>query len=658
MKSYLRIERLILVGSRKNYSVEFNDGLNIIHGDSDTGKSSILEFIDYLLGGSSIELADEIISSVDYAVLEIVINDEKYTIIRNIFKPNELIEVYNCKFDDVGSYIPKKYAPKFNITSAPDGFFSDFLMDSLNFPKLKLKVSPSQEISRFRRISFRDIIKFCYVDQDNMGSKSLLGLTEWARYAHTKEVFKYIFNLFDADISDIESQISEKTTEFNRLVKKYENVSEFLRDTGYESIASLDMEIDKCDLTIEGLEEKLSDLNGSMKADSEIYNELKAYHSEFNLKIKGLLKKIADVSYKREQYIRLKNDYKNDINKIQAIHTANSKIGQLTNVKCNCPICDNIITISNDDSVFLNSKTEKLDEELNSLLRRVKSIDELIVDLATEGQYLTQERSVLEDDLAKVAEMIDTETKEMITPFLTQRDALVKELADIRNRRGNLVSNLRVRNHQDDILTLQAKLKENLSKLNEQLDRLKKDAPDISGILSSLGDYLNDFLAKINIKNRTGISISPSTYSAIVRNRDYFNITSGGLRTLISMGYVSSLLKYSIVNDINHPRFLLLDTVGKYLGKSTKYKYMSETDSTEDLKEGTSDPQKYEKIFNNLIDISNYAQQKSTPCQIIVVDNDVPEKLAGRLKSITVAQFSSTGDNNLPPGLIDDIIYV
>ncbi|EEZ7234273.1 exonuclease SbcC, partial [Salmonella enterica] len=571
--------------------------------------------------------------------------------------PNELIEVYSCNFDNVGSYIPKKYAPKFNITSAPDGFFSDFLMDSLSFPKLKLKVSPSQEISKFRRISFRDIIKFCYIDQDNMGSKSLLGLTEWARYAHTKEVFKYIFNLFDADISDIESQISEKTTEFNRLVKKYENVSEFLRETGYESIASLDMEIDKCDLTIEDLEDKLRDLNSSMKADSEVYNELKAYHSEFNLKIKGLLKKIADVSYKREQYVRLKNDYKNDINKIQAIHTANSKIGQLTNVKCNCPICDNIITINNDDSVFLNSKTEKLDEELNSLLRRVKSIDELIVNLATEGQSLAQERSVLEDDLAKVAEMIDTEAEEMITPFLTQRDALVKELADIRNRRGNLVSSLRVRNHQDDILTLQAKLKENLSKLSEQLERLKKDAPDISGILSSLGDYLNDFLAKINIKNRTGISISPSTYSAIVRNRDYFNITSGGLRTLISIGYISSLLKYSIVNDINHPRFLLLDTVGKYLGKSTKYKYMSETDSTADLKEGTSDPEKYEQIFNSLIDISNYAQQKSTPCQIIVVDNDVPEKLAGRLKAITVAQFSSTGENNLPPGLIDDISY-
>ncbi|EBO6090763.1 exonuclease SbcC [Salmonella enterica] len=565
--------------------------------------------------------------------------------------------MYSCNFDNVGSYIPKKYAPKFNITSAPDGFFSDFLMDSLSFPKLKLKVSPSQEISKFRRISFRDIIKFCYIDQDNMGSKSLLGLTEWARYAHTKEVFKYIFNLFDADISDIESQISEKTTEFNRLVKKYENVSEFLRETGYESIASLDMEIDKCDLTIEDLEDKLRDLNSSMKADSEVYNELKAYHSEFNLKIKGLLKKIADVSYKREQYVRLKNDYKNDINKIQAIHTANSKIGQLTNVKCNCPICDNIITINNDDSVFLNSKTEKLDEELNSLLRRVKSIDELIVNLATEGQSLAQERSVLEDDLAKVAEMIDTEAEEMITPFLTQRDALVKELADIRNRRGNLVSSLRVRNHQDDILTLQAKLKENLSKLSEQLERLKKDAPDISGILSSLGDYLNDFLAKINIKNRTGISISPSTYSAIVRNRDYFNITSGGLRTLISIGYISSLLKYSIVNDINHPRFLLLDTVGKYLGKSTKYKYMSETDSTADLKEGTSDPEKYEQIFNSLIDISNYAQQKSTPCQIIVVDNDVPEKLAGRLKAITVAQFSSTGENNLPPGLIDDISY-
>ncbi|EFL1607381.1 AAA family ATPase, partial [Escherichia coli] len=72
MKSYLNINSLILVGVRKNYVTTFYKGLNVIYGDSDTGKSSILEFINYLLGASSIDLADEIKTSVNYAALEVV----------------------------------------------------------------------------------------------------------------------------------------------------------------------------------------------------------------------------------------------------------------------------------------------------------------------------------------------------------------------------------------------------------------------------------------------------------------------------------------------------------------------------------------------------------------------------------------------------------
>ncbi|WP_249546584.1 ATP-binding protein [Escherichia coli] len=228
MKSYLRIERLILVGVRKNYIVKFEDGLNIIHGDSDTGKSSILEFINYLLGASKIELADEIISSVNYAALEVIINDSAYTIVRDIYKPQNFIEVYQCPFERREAFISRKYAPNFSNNNAPDGFFSDFLMDALNFPKLKLKVSPTQVTSQFKRLSFRNIIKYSYVNQDDMGSKSLLGMTDWAKYTYTKEVFKYIYNVLDTDISDIEQQISDKRSELNNLRKKYEHVSEFL----------------------------------------------------------------------------------------------------------------------------------------------------------------------------------------------------------------------------------------------------------------------------------------------------------------------------------------------------------------------------------------------------------------------------------------------
>ena len=43
----LYIEKLVVEGSRKSYSVPFQEGINVIFGDSDTGKSGILELIDY-----------------------------------------------------------------------------------------------------------------------------------------------------------------------------------------------------------------------------------------------------------------------------------------------------------------------------------------------------------------------------------------------------------------------------------------------------------------------------------------------------------------------------------------------------------------------------------------------------------------------------------
>lgn len=73
---------------------------------------------------------------------------------------------------------------------------------------------------------------------------------------------------------------------------------------------------------------------------------------------------------------------------------------------------------------------------------------------------------------------------------------------------------------------------------------------------------------------------------------------------------MSSILKSSIDSDINHPRFLMLDTIGKYLGKNLKTKYASDTNIIDDIDEGISDPEKYENIYNALIEITNYAQKK------------------------------------------------
>ena len=306
MKPYININHLILVGIRKDYKVSFYQGVNIIYGDSDTGKSSILEFINYLLGSSSIDLADEIIASVEYAALELEINNVTFTIKRDIFNPKKLIDVYRCEFDDCKHHFPKKYAPNYSITTAPDGYFSEFILDSLNFPKIKLKVSPSKQNSDMKRISFRNIYKYVYVNQDDIGSKSFLNLGDWSKYTANKEVFKYIFNVLDESISELNEEISEKNSTLLKYKNKYAVISEFLRETDYESIASIDYSLNEIDIFIEKLNISLNKINTSMTADTEEYIELKAMFNLFSLKEKEASAKALSLQSKIDNYSRLK----------------------------------------------------------------------------------------------------------------------------------------------------------------------------------------------------------------------------------------------------------------------------------------------------------------------------------------------------------------
>ncbi|MBF4291349.1 hypothetical protein EAY50_25225, partial [Vibrio anguillarum] len=85
----LLIKQLILVGYRKNYSVPFYPGVHIIYGDADTGKSSILRIIYYMLGGKQVKLDEEVSSSVSYAVLELDINGSHFCIVRDLYNYNK-----------------------------------------------------------------------------------------------------------------------------------------------------------------------------------------------------------------------------------------------------------------------------------------------------------------------------------------------------------------------------------------------------------------------------------------------------------------------------------------------------------------------------------------------------------------------------------------
>ena len=137
----MEFKKLIIVGVEREYRCTFESGLNLIWGDLDSGKSSILNLIDFALGGKFGDLDnDEIKLYGRSVVLEVSINQKVITLNRVLGDKVNLIKVYECCYANINEHYPLLCSAS-SEGQEPDGWISDILLDYLDIPKVKLKQS-------------------------------------------------------------------------------------------------------------------------------------------------------------------------------------------------------------------------------------------------------------------------------------------------------------------------------------------------------------------------------------------------------------------------------------------------------------------------------------------------------------------------------------
>ncbi|HEB55390.1 MAG TPA: hypothetical protein ENI98_03600, partial [Gammaproteobacteria bacterium] len=494
----LLLKNLILHGHRKDYRLPFHPGINIIYGDADTGKSSILRLVYYLLGGKQIKLDEEIASSVKYVILEVSINGSPYCISRDIFNASRDIDVYFCEYSEISNSFPEKY--KSSVTKGDDEntSLSDFLLEALEFPNIRLKQAPTKDSSETARLSFLDLFKFIYLDQDDVGSTHMLNIGNPVLETKNREVFKYIFSVLDSNISELEVDISRKTQEKTQLTNRYTVVTSFLSQTDFKSPEYLNEEIINIDNIKIEVQSRLSDLNGRMTGDSELYEGLKDALNTINLNIENQEEAKNTALRNIERFTRLLNDYQNDIDKIKASLSSKEVIGREVQEQTNCPICETLIDIGDVSEKFDIPSETRLKGELTSISRRSKDLKQLISDnrsdLDVANSYLTE----LYAEKNKARKIIDEELESAISPYLAERDAIIKELAQLDERRKKTVHSLRVRSKQGGIAEQIGRLESTIEKLKLKLDDLKKNSPSLEDVIADLGTDINKFIQHVN----------------------------------------------------------------------------------------------------------------------------------------------------------------
>lgn len=645
----LLIDRLVLVGRRKNYVIPLKSGLNIIYGDSATGKSSVLECINYLFGSSKLVFDEEIESAVTYVLMQVALGASTYVIKRDIFNTAADVEVFASTIESIDGVFPKKYSPNY-VKAGPDGFLSDFYLSALGMPVVTMRQAPTKDDSVLVRLSFRDVFKFCYLKQDDVGSKGLLGEGTFSG-VKSKETFKYLFNLLDTAISDLQADLSAALAHQRRTQETYSTVSDFLRTVEFKSEYDLDDAKRDAEGRMQLTSKELERVNNSITSNNEGYAALKDVLTTISVRIRDFEQIIQDSDRLIEQYIRLRNDYQADVQKLKAIKTSKQLIGT-DSVIFSCPLCDSRVDIENIKDSFDMTEADHVSQEINSITRRMKDADQLAERERSERVRALAELRLLREEQTRARKMLDEEMASAITPYLAERDAWSFEFARVSEEIATIERNMKIRNQQKAIFKELDNAGDRISKFETALLELQKKAPSISEVLGEIGDYLTAYLRVVQIAEIRDVRISERTFLPVLRNREYRDITSGGLRTILSIGHFLSLLECSVNRPSNHPRLLMIDTVGKYLGK-TDAKY-SETDAKEDHREGTSDPKKYMNIYRAMLALCERVEKESGSVQIIVVDNDLPASIEATSPGAIAAYFRNDGRNGTSRGLIDD----
>jgi hypothetical protein len=596
----LKIIKLVLEGANYKRTLNTDKSLIIIKGDGYSGKSLFLKLIYYCLGSKSdlidLTIQKELARHCDEVYLQVELNDKTYTFNRKLSSDRNYIQIYLCSYDD-----HKEYSPWHKNV---DDFMS-FLIDELGiaFHSILRKKPGSKDLSD-ERITFRDLMRYIYIRQNELGTNQFLDNSNTFVSGKNKEVFKIINDLIIPDIEEVNKEIQIKQNEFNRLETINKGMDEFLSNRDASILADLLNQKDKIDSDITAMKsEKNAIIYKHKNKKDDIYLQLKNDITNINADINQYEKQISNLSISLTNKNVLLEDYKNEYEKLSVTLEAMKKI-KLSNQKSQCPLCNSFVSVNLDEEencYDIESVVEQLKHKMDTLLKLSNEETVTISKLHTELQKAYEKKEIYLNAMNEYKENIEV-------PYLSEVESInsiIKAYTDDKNKLSSLID---IHNDINQNTVTLDRLKNELAKLKKRRDELSQLTDRQQLLMENLNAKYRALMKRFNFTdiNPEECYISNENYMPYYSGSSVMKHTSGCLLLCMQIAYLGAILELNQAEESNcHPSLLMLDTVSNNIGTDK-----SVSDSV--------DPKTYAEIYN-------YLTELSINNQLFIIDNTPPE---------------------------------
>lgn len=256
----LFVDRFAVYGAGKFvYDQNFHIGVNIIRGANGTGKSTIMDLLNYGLGSEAAEWTDEQ-AKCDWVITQVSVNGHPVTLKRNItLTGQERVQFFDGDMERALKTIEgwQKYPMRRNSETHS---YSQQMFEMLNMPRHKTDDD--------KNLTMHQILRLIYVDQLSSTTKLLKEDQKFDNVTTRRAIGEYLLGIDALEAFNLRQELIQATKEFEKVNAELTAIYRmFGHDESLINETSLNSDIAEIRSTINELEQSRIQTRASTAED-------------------------------------------------------------------------------------------------------------------------------------------------------------------------------------------------------------------------------------------------------------------------------------------------------------------------------------------------------------------------------------------------------
>lgn len=523
--------------------VEFGPGLNVVYGASNTGKSFILNAVDFMLGGKPPLRDIPEREGYDRVLLAIeTLEGDQFTILRSVdggaftlfdglhaqALPNGqgmiLADTHNDKRDD-------------NLSA--------YLLGQIDLTQKRIRKNKRGDT---QSLSFRNLARLILInEQEIIQERSPLSDGNLIADTANTSVFKLLLTGVDDSAFTAERKpTAEDQTRGAQIALLDQLIGDYERQV--KELAGKPEELQE---QLDRLERTMDSQSNQLAVTEAQFKEATVQRRDVAKRLEEANNRLTEITALLERFTLLEAHYRSDLARLSAIEEAGSLFAALGDSAC--PLCG-----ASKDHQAKEDCEGDVDRVVAAARAEIAKIKVRQTDLADTMTTLRDEAVSFERRMPRLVSRLrelSGEIDSVVAPNLRQLRTSYKELAD---KGGEVKEALAIYRGLSDLIERKAKLE----KEDEARFGSANAATDF-GLSTATADkfasLIQDILQAWHFPNADRVHFDLSTRDLVIggKNRTSFG---KGLRAITQAAFTIGLMEYCRLNQTAHPGFVMLDS--------------------------------------------------------------------------------------------------